>query len=168
MQTAVRLSEGGVVRLLMTALQQAECLLMTTFLQTEHPPDDYITRVEPMFLLIPLLLEVRCRLRNISLVIAGNLYLKDLNTETQPCVWAEIRQAGALVEATAVRLHVYLNGSTAVCTVQHSAVYLHVYLNGSAAAAALYSYLLQSHPRLAAEGHAMRFPGMPFLWVIHF
>ena len=113
MQTAVRLSEGGVVRLLMTALQQAECLLMTTFLQTEHPPDDYITRVEPMFLLIPLLLEVRCRLRNISLVIAGNLYLKDLNTETQPCVWAEIRQAGALVEATAVRLHVYLNGSAA-------------------------------------------------------
>ena len=37
MQTAVRLSEGGVVRLLMTALQEAECLLMTTFLQTEHP-----------------------------------------------------------------------------------------------------------------------------------
>ena len=73
-----------------------------------------------MFLLIPLLLEVRCRLRNIPFVIAGNLYLKDLNTETQPCVWAEIRQAGALVEATAVRRHVYLNGSTAVCTVQHT------------------------------------------------
>ena len=125
MQTAVRLSEGGVVRLLMTALQQAECLLMTTFLQTEHPPDDYITRVEPMFLLIPLLLEVRCRLRNISLVIAGNLYLKDLNTETQPCFWAEIRQAGALVEATAVRLHVYLNGSTAVCS---TVLYIYMYI----------------------------------------
>ena len=108
MQTAVRLSEGGVVRLLMTALQQAECLLMTTFLQTEHPPDDYITRVEPMFLLIPLLLEVRCRLRNISLVIAGNLYLKDLNTETQPCVWAERCQADALVEATAVGCSMYI------------------------------------------------------------
>ena len=125
MQPAVRLSEGGVVRLLMTALQQAECLLMTTFLQTEHPPDDYITRVEPMFLLIPLLLEVRCRLRNISLVIAGNLYLKDLNTETQPCVWAQIRQAGALVEATAVRLHVYLNGSTAVCS---TVLYIYMYI----------------------------------------
>ena len=125
MQTAVRLSEGGVVRLLMTALQQAECLLMTTFLQTEHPPDDYITRVEPMFLLIPLLLEVRCRLRNISLVIAGNLYFEDLNTETQPCVWAEIRQAGALVEATAVRLHVYLNGSTAVCS---TVLYIYMYI----------------------------------------
>ena len=125
MQTAVRLSEGGVVRLLMTALQQAECLLMTTFLQTEHPPDDYITRVEPMFLLIPLLLEERCRLRNISLVIAGNLYLKDLNTETQPCFWAEIRQAGALVEATAVRLHVYLNGSTAVCS---TVLYIYMYI----------------------------------------
>ena len=125
MQTAVRLSEGGAVRLLMTALQEAECLLMTTFLQTEHPPDDYITRVEPMFLLIPLLLEVRCRLRNISLVIAGNLYLKDLNTETQPCVWAVIRQAGALVEATAVRLHVYLNGSTAVCS---TVLYIYMYI----------------------------------------
>ena len=125
MQTAVRLSEGGVVRLLMTALQQAECLLMTTFLQTEHPPDDYIPRVEPMFLLIPLLLEVRCRLRNISLVIAGNLYLKDLNTETQPCFWAQIRQAGALVEATAVRLHVYLNGSTAVCS---TVLYIYMYI----------------------------------------
>ena len=125
MQTAVRLSEGGVLSLLMTALQEAECLLMTTFLQTEHPPDDYITRVEPMFLLIPLLLEVRCRLRNISLVIAGNLYLKDLNTETQPCVWAQIRQAGALVEATAVRLHVYLNGSTAVCS---TVLYIYMYI----------------------------------------
>ena len=125
MQPAVRLSEGGVVRLLMTALQQAECLLMTTFLQTEHPPDDYITRVEPMFLLIPLLPLVRCRLRNISLVIAGNVYLKDLNTETQPCVWAEIRQAGALVEATAVRLHVYLNGSTAVCS---TVLYIYMYI----------------------------------------
>ena len=35
-QAAENLSEGGVVRLLMTALQQLECLLMTTFPRTER------------------------------------------------------------------------------------------------------------------------------------
>ena len=36
LQAAENLSEGGVVRLLMTALQQLECLLMTTFPRTER------------------------------------------------------------------------------------------------------------------------------------